>query len=704
MKLPTVSFVKSRAAFVFLPLLYVFLCLFFFLNTHKFYMGGHDPVYPYLMNAVNLAGGHMELGMIDHPGTPVELFGGAVLFVSHLFTGHSAVYEDVLRNPEHYLAILVASLIAVLALVTFFTGVYVFRKTGNLALALFFQLIPMLGRDMLQHAIFLKPESFIIIINTFFTAYLYVTVLSPENTPFSKLKTRNLLVMAFFSGMLIATKVICAPFVVLLVFLLKGFKQFLLFGFATVVSFALCITPALPKYKIMWSWLKALTSHDGHYGQGNKQIINPIEFVSNMGRVFSGDWVFTITYVLLTVTALFSLVRLFRKQTENKIVARFAIGLWLSISFLILLVAKHFSFHYLIPAYVYIPLTVLVILKAFPYFQQWRFYARYRQALPLALVAVFTCVLFIREEKNVFLYPHNRNPMLNTEAFMSSWEGIPVITINEERSAFIGPAIWFGIIYAGDLRNDYFQFIKPFYENWYFYRPESRKLTFWDEDMLIKEVFRKNRKVLVYFIGRPPEEEAAVLNDLTHPDAGKTLASQRQLFNNPETRENIYLLEADTLQLGKQPEAYFHVASDLEKLSDDGLAFSSTNTSFVFQKAAQVTREAHRSGKNSILLNTQDPYGLDLQFEVKPGDIVQATIWRKASDHNGCIILSAKDQAHLYKSGAVTIKKEGEWDQIQCKAIIPDNFPEKTITMYLYYVGKEEVYFDDVEVTLFHKE
>src|SRR5579885_2870698 len=86
-----------------LPLLYLVATVLVLHRIWPFYSLFPDPYYAYLMNGVNLASGHMEIGHIDHPGTPVQCFAAIIIFFTHFVTDKGILYHDVLSNPEKYL-------------------------------------------------------------------------------------------------------------------------------------------------------------------------------------------------------------------------------------------------------------------------------------------------------------------------------------------------------------------------------------------------------------------------------------------------------------------------------------------------------------------------------------------------------------------------------------------------------------------------
>src|SRR5581483_2582896 len=159
-----------------LPFAYLVYCLFFLKSIVAFYIFGPDPAYLYMINGAILAGGKLAVGLVEHPGTPIQCFAAVIIFIKHLFSANNAgVYLDVLQNPESYLQAICSTLAVIFVLVTFFTGRYVYKRTGNLGLALFFQLLP-LERIVIEDTVQLHPEVFIATGSIIFIAYLYVSI------------------------------------------------------------------------------------------------------------------------------------------------------------------------------------------------------------------------------------------------------------------------------------------------------------------------------------------------------------------------------------------------------------------------------------------------------------------------------------------------------------------------------------------------
>src|ERR1700733_3067013 len=146
-----------------LPIFYVVLAVIFLNGIKHFYIGHYDPPYIYLMPRTNMEGGDFRVGNIEPPGAPVDCFSGLAIFTKHLFSGSGPVYQDVLSNPESYLFTISIALTILLFIITFLSGMYVFKHTGSIAQALLFQVSPLFFNDTVRMAVSLSAESLFVL-------------------------------------------------------------------------------------------------------------------------------------------------------------------------------------------------------------------------------------------------------------------------------------------------------------------------------------------------------------------------------------------------------------------------------------------------------------------------------------------------------------------------------------------------------------
>jgi len=688
---------KQRYLLFILPLFYLVATLLVLHRIWPIYTVGPDPYYAYLMNGTNLASGYMEIGHIDHPGTPVQCFAAIIIFITHLFIAKGPVYQDVLLHPEIYLLTCSLASIIVFVLLIYFTGKYVYRHTGSSSVAILFQLMPLLMHQVLFQTFSIRPETFMVCAGVFFMGYFYVNfIYTTKQNPDANPSGKQIIICGMFIGLLIAIKITDFPLGLLPFLMLQGVKNKIKFVIATIASFFFFIIPALPKFSIMFKWFLDLATHSGKYGHGNTDIVNADTFRQNLVEIFKYDIGFTVIYLLITVALIVSIFRRLTSKTyRSNIYYRCIMPVWLTASIVILLVAKHNDYHYLFPAGLLFPMGLVCFAEICGNIlfvgKTW---ARYS-----FLSAILAINLWLYTDGSFGANLNYASSKL-IQKFVADKKNIPLIITSGCESAFPEPALNFGVAYSGNMRGFYLNLLKKQYPYSYQFIPESFTLTFWGEETSPASIFKNHPTVLVYFHEATTKEYEAQLDKLTKFN-DMILGSYKQLFSTDYCNEYIYEIDADTALCSSLMRNYQSYSSDLEKLTPDKSGFITNDGHSVFGKAQQVYNIHRHSGSNAILLNPDQPYGLDFKTDVMPGYYVKATVWRKALDGKGIIVLTDSTSSFYKANNIVTETGPEGWEKIECTAIIPSNFAGKKLSFYIFYPGKGEAYFDDVTIDVY---
>lgn len=155
-----------------LPICFIFYSIYLRKTEGPYYAGFSDPSYIYLINSLNLAqfNGY-GVGHIDHPGTPVQVFGAAVIRIIYLLKNlKDSLSEDVIYNPEYYLTELNLFSSILNAIGIFILGFTLFILSKSLLLSLTFQLISFLSINLLESFSEFKPENTVFFYSCFYIA------------------------------------------------------------------------------------------------------------------------------------------------------------------------------------------------------------------------------------------------------------------------------------------------------------------------------------------------------------------------------------------------------------------------------------------------------------------------------------------------------------------------------------------------------
>jgi hypothetical protein len=106
------------------------------------------------------------------------------------------------------------------------------------------------------------------------------------------------------------------------------------------------------------------------------------------------------------------------------------------------------------------------------------------------------------------------------------------------------------------------------------------------------------------------------------------------------------------------------------------------------------------SGNYSFKLDKQIIFGANYRLlKVKPGDKYLLKVWRLSDNSDGILVVSANLSNNFYQAqnNYTTINNQ-KWKLIQMSVVIPDNFSETELKVYLWNSGSSEIYFDDLSI------
>ena len=147
------------------------------------------------------------------------------------------------------------------------------------------------------------------------------------------------------------------------------------------------------------------------------------------------------------------------------------------------------------------------------------------------------------------------------------------------------------------------------------------------------------------------------------------------------------------------------ISCNMEKViteADGTEKFVSNDGKYMFNNGDRQSCMEYMSGTNSICLDKEHQYAMNGDIPAKAGDNIYITVWRKDRNLNGSIVMENKDD-NFYAIRANIVTDSSEWQQIRCIADIPPDFKDSTVSVYLYYPGKEKAYFDDLEIKIYHR-
>ena len=368
----------------------VFLTAFSIKNYEgPYWLGSNsDPEYVYLLNSLNLSQ-FRQVQYVDHPGTTLEVLGAGVIKVFHKIRAKDTIINDVLHNPELYLNAINLVIVLTLVLSILLIGLLTLFLTGNILFALIIQATPFLSYTLLNTLYRVSPEPLMLVATMWFSfivLYIFYNCIQENpvrehgdelNADISSSKMEgssgreaaggrynkekyskfSIFLLAILSGFLITTKIDSAPIVIVPLVFLK-WKEKITYFLVTFLGLIFFTLPIYNRYSWFLNWTYRIFIHSGYFGQGSANIVNLPSFLQNLKTIFNTESFLVLSIFILTVSCLVFIVQK-RKFNWNKYA--FAILAFYVLD--VLIVAKHFDNHYLVPSLSVLGLSSVMILS-----------------------------------------------------------------------------------------------------------------------------------------------------------------------------------------------------------------------------------------------------------------------------------------------------------------------------------------------------
>lgn len=665
----------------------------FVANQRYYYMNWPDPCYAYLLNGTNIAAGKLEVGHIDHPGTTVQAIGGLFIRAIYMVSGKQpTVSQDVIANPEKYLHALFWVLMAINCGVIFWAGRKIYRISNNLPLAIYFQSGVLIFFNALTYMADIKPEPFIITGMIVLTVLCYAFIHEKDLT--AKTSRNYAIGFGITGGFLLITKIITAPMLLIPFLLLGNWKHRFLYIGTMIVAGFLFFIPALPKIHYVMLWLEKITFHSGIYGGGSEKMIDGDAFKEGLWNIVSGD----ITFIVMVGVMLVAMIRLFvlkKFKWKSDASVRLLTGVFLSTLASIVMVGKHFSYHYLIAAYLIAMLGTYLAIRSLIVPGKRLEKVLSKPRIVTTLTAIFILFHIGRDIQYYNWYEALYNPKLETAQVMSRYKNVPRIYVTYEFPfAEQPPGLYFGLCYSGGGRTEYIPALKKFYPQAYFYSYDEKRFHDWEKTIDPVDLIEKYPHLLLSFYMMTPDMMSQTMAAMNLMNDGMHAVEIKKVFENTKTGEQLF--EINRKAAGTVSRDSIKVYScDAENISGGSLV-SSDGITF-FQGAECRSNQYAHGGKFSLKLDERNQFGFAIHLPVKKGKRYEVSVWRKSETGKGVMSASAGKPEIFQQTSSTPLEETADgWGLLKLRFVIPQDYPEDTITIYSWNEnGPQVTYFDD---------
>jgi hypothetical protein len=278
---------KKNLIVILFLLIIPFLLVFYRISVDKPWYSS-DPEYGYILNGLNLYSASLPY-YFDHPGVPLTMINAVLLYPIYLFSGHQSVFStDIIVNPLYYELRLHTIIFIMILLVTFLSGIVLWKMTRNIALAILLQGLPFyysLSVDVT--ATRMMPETLFPIVIYAFIILIASLIKNPANR-------KALFLLPVISGLALSIKVIIFPLLLIPALMYaKSIRKFATFCVLSGVSFVLFSLPIIKQFPRMGYWFFKLFIYSGKYGEGDASVINTKLYLENFKHIIFEDVLIT---------------------------------------------------------------------------------------------------------------------------------------------------------------------------------------------------------------------------------------------------------------------------------------------------------------------------------------------------------------------------------------------------------------------------
>ncbi|MEO8211090.1 MAG: hypothetical protein ABI840_11075 [bacterium] len=522
-------------------LILLILPVFFYLSLQKYkdalgeyYLDrNYDPSYPYLINSLNLAQFNgFGVGLIAHPGTTVQEIGAVVLLIYHSFQAeNNDLVRDVFNDPEFYLNKIFKTFLLMNTAAIFLLGYLIFKRTKSLATAVFLQLSPFsfYSDDIFFQMTNVSVEPMLVFIILLLITAIFIFL---NNNGADRKSLNYSIVFGVLCGLGMVTKISFLPVMMIPFLLIKEIKFRVIFILISILTFLIFVFPAFSAENAdgFSVWIKDLVTHSGKYGKGSEDFVQTSVYLSNIKTIFSQNLFFSLSYISLISILIFQFFKKHKSQIRSNKYFSLIAGIFIAMSLLILMVAKHFSLYYMIPAYMFSLLALFavssLIISLYPEFLKHKNKSYFYYAV-IGIVLVFSIfqVRKIYKETKYAVGARNDARVIIKSLEENYGNSIVVGSYQCSGKEF---ALHLGSSFGGTQRANYMSILKEMHpNNFYYNRWDNTFYQDWDIEYIREQLIKANKFI---FQGKNDEVAKDFIN-LVKKLTGKPNASYKKIIS-----------------------------------------------------------------------------------------------------------------------------------------------------------------------------
>jgi hypothetical protein len=493
--------------FAIIPVIYAVITILIHFLSGKSFMQRVDPEYLHLFNGINIAIGNLAVEYIAHPGTTIQIIYALSAHIVNIFLPGSGIVSKVLDNPEVFIhaAIILMNIITATALLSL--GYYTYKFTNNLFAAILLQLLVFGNYHLVIISARIIPET-VLLAPIILLLIIIIKFLNDENR-LSNTKF-YLISFAIIGGLGMAGKFSYLPFLIPPFFLFHDWKNRFKYLLFTVIATLIIAFPLVVNYSKSWDWFSSMLLHSGRWGSGENTIIDFNAFPKNIINLIKYDKVLSTVTLLAAIQFLvFVTLKYFKIIRFNYLIARSLLSFIVVYAIAVLLVAKHFAYHYFSPFFVIkmilIYLMTILFLELFQGEKTKKYISALSLIIGLLLVYFQLNPLQIGVDRKYQIAKENDERYETMKPYFNN-ENTLIISSHYRGSPFIQSAFVSTFLINGFLKSTFTEELMMRYPKSYFSLNWTDDFYLWDDFLNAGDFINPEKKILI-FIGKGLEND-----------------------------------------------------------------------------------------------------------------------------------------------------------------------------------------------------
>ncbi|PHN03558.1 ArnT family glycosyltransferase [Flavilitoribacter nigricans] len=140
--------------------------------------------------------------------------------------------------------------------------------------------------------------------------------------------------------------------------------------------------------------------------------------------------------------------------------------------------------------------------------------------------------------------------------------------------------------------------------------------------------------------------------------------------------------------------------TDLERTGEAG-SVQSDDGRYQFSIGGKLDSTVAFSGRRSVLLTPEHPYGLSIQLDsVEACEQITITAWRRGNSGSAGTVIRAPDveQLHSFERYFVDEESDKGWRRLRHELTVPYNYSPNTLQVYIWNPVIDSVWMDDLRI------